>query len=142
MALKGKALPPGGTVGVPAPAWPYYNRSEVLRGVEWWESKGYKVKLGDGIYARRGYVAGDPKQRANDIVAMFDDVGVDLVQWFSPFFSSLTTRGVGGEEKNVKPFFSGGRRMAAGRRARAPGPYAPQRSTRPEGRFQSPRMPA
>jgi muramoyltetrapeptide carboxypeptidase len=91
MALKGKALPPGGTVGVPAPAWPYYNRSEVLRGVEWWESKGYKVKLGDGIYSRRGYVAGDPKQRAHDIVAMFDDDGVDLVQCFDGGFGSAQT---------------------------------------------------
>jgi hypothetical protein len=33
--LKGHVLRPGGTIGVPAPASPYHNRSEVLRGVEW-----------------------------------------------------------------------------------------------------------
>jgi muramoyltetrapeptide carboxypeptidase len=56
--LKGRVLRPGGTIGVPAPASPYHNRSEVLRGVEWWESKGYKVKLGRNIFARDAYVAG------------------------------------------------------------------------------------
>jgi hypothetical protein len=37
---KGRPLPPGGTVGVVAPASPFHNRSTVLRGVEWWEEKG------------------------------------------------------------------------------------------------------
>jgi muramoyltetrapeptide carboxypeptidase len=91
MPLKGKALPPGGTIGVPAPAWPYYNRSEIFRGQEWWESRGYKVKLGEGIYARHGYVAGDPKSRADDIVAMFADDEVDFVQCFDGGYGSAQT---------------------------------------------------
>jgi len=33
--LFGKPLPPGGTIGVSAPASPQDARSEVLRGVEW-----------------------------------------------------------------------------------------------------------
>ena len=53
MTLKGHVLRPGGTIGVPAPASPYHNRSEVLRGVEWWESKGYKVKLGRNVLRPR-----------------------------------------------------------------------------------------
>jgi muramoyltetrapeptide carboxypeptidase len=80
MTLKGSALQPGGTIGVPAPATPYHNRSEVLRGVEWWESKGYHVKLGDGVYERDAYVAGDPKQRGHDINSLFADPEVDVVQ--------------------------------------------------------------
>jgi muramoyltetrapeptide carboxypeptidase len=80
MTIKGPALKPGGTIGVPAPATPYHNRSEVLRGVEWWESQGYHVKLADGIYERDAYVAGDPKQRGNDISALFADPDVDVVQ--------------------------------------------------------------
>ncbi|MDP9224878.1 MAG: LD-carboxypeptidase, partial [Actinomycetota bacterium] len=80
MTLKAPPLEPGGTIGVPAPATPYHNRSEVLRGVEWWESKGFKVKLADGIYERDAYVAGDPKQRGNDITSLFADPGVDVVQ--------------------------------------------------------------
>ena len=88
MALKGRPMPPGGTIGVPAPAWCYYNRSEVLRGIEWWEHRGYKVKLGEGIFARRGYVAGTPQQRAADLVAMFADDEVDVVQCFDAGFGS------------------------------------------------------
>ena len=42
----GRPLPEGGTIGVPAPASPYENRSEILRGVEAWEERGYRVKLG------------------------------------------------------------------------------------------------
>ena len=78
--MKAKPLPPGGTIGVPAPASPYHNRSDVLRGVEWWESQGYRVKTAPGIYARDGWVAGDPAQRAADVVAMFADDDVDVVQ--------------------------------------------------------------
>jgi muramoyltetrapeptide carboxypeptidase len=80
MTLKARALKAGGTIGVPAPATPYHNRSEVLRGVEWWESRGYHVKLADGVYERDAYVAGDPKQRGHDISSMFADTEVDVVQ--------------------------------------------------------------
>ena len=73
-------LPSGGTIGVPAPASPYENRSETLRGVEWWEGRGYRVKLADGAYDRDDYVAGDPKSRARDLMAMFLDPEVDVVQ--------------------------------------------------------------
>lgn len=76
----GRPLPPGGTIGVPAPASPYSNRSEVLRGVEWWESKGYRVKLAPGAFARDAYVAGDPASRATDLMDVFRDPEVDAVQ--------------------------------------------------------------
>jgi muramoyltetrapeptide carboxypeptidase len=88
MALKARALKPGGTIGVPAPASPYHNRSEVLRGVEWWERSGYKVKLAGGIYARHAYVAGDAKARANDLEELFADPEVDVVQCFQGGYGS------------------------------------------------------
>ena len=78
--MKAAPLPPGGMIGVPAPASPYHNRSDVLRGVEWWERQGYRVKTAPGIYARDGWVAGDPAQRAADVMAMFADDDVDVVQ--------------------------------------------------------------
>ena len=73
-------MPPGGTIGVPAPASPYHNRSDVLRGIEWWEAQGYRVKTAQGIYARDGWAAGDPAARATDMMAMFADDDVDVVQ--------------------------------------------------------------
>lgn len=78
--MKAAPLPPGGTIGVPAPASPYHNRSDVLRGVEWWEAQGHRVKLAPGIYARDGWAAGDPAARAADVMAMFADDDVDVVQ--------------------------------------------------------------
>ena len=41
----GRALPEGGTIGVCAPSGPYYNRSDLLRPREWWESRGYRVQI-------------------------------------------------------------------------------------------------
>ena len=37
--LFARPLEPGGTIGVAAPASPYDARSEIFRGVEWWERR-------------------------------------------------------------------------------------------------------
>jgi muramoyltetrapeptide carboxypeptidase len=87
----GKPLQDGGTIGVAAAASPYESRSEVERGVEWWESKGYRVKLGEGVYARDDYVAGAPQKRAADINAMFADPEVDVVQALQGGYGSAQT---------------------------------------------------
>jgi muramoyltetrapeptide carboxypeptidase len=76
----GAVLPDGGTIGVPAPSGPWFNRSDYLRSIEWWEERGYRVKLAEGAWDRDDYVAGDPKTRARDIATMFADPEVDVVQ--------------------------------------------------------------
>jgi muramoyltetrapeptide carboxypeptidase len=76
----GSSLPPGGTIGVSAPSGPYFNKSDILRPKEWWESKGYRVKLTDGVWDKDDYVAGDPKSRATDLNALFADPEVDVIQ--------------------------------------------------------------
>jgi muramoyltetrapeptide carboxypeptidase len=86
-----KPLPPGGTIGVAAPASPYDSRSEVLRGVEWWESQGYSVKLAPHVYARDDYVAGDARDRAADLNALFADPEVDVVQALQGGYGSAQT---------------------------------------------------
>jgi muramoyltetrapeptide carboxypeptidase len=86
-----KPLPSGGTIGVAAPASPYDSRSEVLRGVEWWESKGYRVKLAEHVYARDDYVAGDARDRAADLNALFADHEVDVVQALQGGYGSAQT---------------------------------------------------
>jgi muramoyltetrapeptide carboxypeptidase len=75
-----KPLPAGGTIGVAAPASPQDARSEVLRGIEWWEAQGYRVKLAEGVYDRDDFVAGDARSRAADLTALFADPEVDVVQ--------------------------------------------------------------
>ena len=89
--LFGRPLPPGGTIGVAAPASPYDARSEIERGVEWWEAQGYGVKLARGVYARDDYVAGDARQRAADLTALFADPEVDVVQCLQGGFGSAQT---------------------------------------------------
>jgi muramoyltetrapeptide carboxypeptidase len=86
-----KPLPPEGTIGVAAPASPYDARSEVLRGVEWWESKGYRVKLAPNVFARDDYVAGDARERAADLNALFADPEVHVVQALQGGYGSAQT---------------------------------------------------
>ena len=78
--MKARPLPPGGTIGVASPSSPVEQRSELDRGIRWWESRGYRVKLAEGISARDDYVAGSPRERARDLVALFADPEVDVVQ--------------------------------------------------------------
>ena len=74
------ALPEGGTVGVCAPSGPYYNASDLLRPKEWWEAKGYRVRVAEGTWAQDDYVAGTPEGRAAGLHALFADPEVDVIQ--------------------------------------------------------------
>jgi muramoyltetrapeptide carboxypeptidase len=89
--LRGRPLPRGGTIGVAAPASPYDARSEILRGVEWWEAQGYRVKLAAGVFERDDYVAGDARRRAADLTGLFADPEVDVVQALQGGYGSAQT---------------------------------------------------
>jgi muramoyltetrapeptide carboxypeptidase len=79
-ALLAKALPARGTIGIVSPASPYNTYSDVLRGIAWWEAHGYRVKLAEGALERKDWLAGDPETRARDLMAMFTDSSVDIIQ--------------------------------------------------------------
>jgi muramoyltetrapeptide carboxypeptidase len=79
-SVKGAPLPDGGTIGVAAASSPFENRSEIDRGIRWYEEHGYRVKLAPGVYSRDDYVAGDARARARDVTALFGDDEVDVVQ--------------------------------------------------------------
>ena len=78
--LISRALPPGGTIGIISPASPYNTYSDVLRGIAWWEARGYHVKLAEGALERTDWVAGSPELRARDLMSMFLDPDVDVIQ--------------------------------------------------------------
>ena len=78
--MKARPLPPGGTIGVAAASSPFEERSEIDRSVRWYEERGYRVKLADGVYARDDFVAGDAAARARDVNQLFADPEVDIVQ--------------------------------------------------------------
>lgn len=58
--LVARPVPPGSTIGVVTPASPPETRAEVERGIAWWESQGYRVKLMPGALERVEDVLTDP----------------------------------------------------------------------------------
>ena len=72
-------LRPGDTVGVCAPASPWENRSELLRGVAGLETWGLRVKLADHVNDRHGYMAGRDEDRAADLHALLRDPEVRAI---------------------------------------------------------------
>jgi muramoyltetrapeptide carboxypeptidase len=71
---------PGATIGVVTVATPAETRGQVERGVEWWESHGYRVKLGRSTQERGGDFGGPPELRAADLYEMFADPAVGAIQ--------------------------------------------------------------
>ena len=76
----GRAAPPGSTIGVVTPGSPPETRAEVRRGVDWWEARGYQVKLMPGALAEEGWHAGSPEVRARDLQDAFADPEIDAIQ--------------------------------------------------------------
>jgi muramoyltetrapeptide carboxypeptidase len=74
------AAPPGSTIGVVTPATPPPRRSDVLRGIEWWEANGYRVELAPHALERWRDFAGTSEQRAQDLQELFADPEVDVIQ--------------------------------------------------------------
>ena len=90
-ALVGRPAPPGSTIGVVTPGSPPESRAEVERGVAWWESQGYRVKLMPGALEREGWHGGSPEVRAADLQAAFADTEVDVVQTMRGGYGSAQT---------------------------------------------------
>ena len=105
--MKPRPLRPGATIGVAAPASPVDEPSTLERGVDWWRSRGYRVKLAEGAEARDDYVAGDARVRARDLEALFADPDVDAVQALGGGYGCSEVAphiDVGIVEANPKPF--------------------------------------
>ncbi len=77
-----------GTIGIVAPASPTNRKSDVARGIEWWNSHGYQVALAESALERSSYVAGSPKKRALDLMTMFADPDIDAIQCLRGGFGS------------------------------------------------------
>jgi muramoyltetrapeptide carboxypeptidase len=71
--LKAKRLKPGDSVGLVAPASAIYQDVEVDVARESLEGLGLKVKVGQHLRDKHGYLAGDDKDRADDINRFFKD---------------------------------------------------------------------
>jgi muramoyltetrapeptide carboxypeptidase len=76
--IKPKPLMPGDTIGIVAPAGPF-ERETFDRGFEVLQCLGYSTRLADGLFNRRGYLAGDDNQRLAQLNAMLVDPGIDAI---------------------------------------------------------------
>ncbi len=65
-------LRPGDTIGVVAPAGAT-EAAAVTAGVHVLERAGYRVRLGDSVFKRMGFLAGNDAERAADLIGMFVD---------------------------------------------------------------------
>jgi muramoyltetrapeptide carboxypeptidase len=84
-----------------------FRRSDVERGVEWWESQGYRVELAEGVFSNDDWVAGAAEHRARDLEALFADPEVDAVQVYRGGYGSaqlIPLLDFGVVAANPKPF--------------------------------------
>jgi muramoyltetrapeptide carboxypeptidase len=76
--LKPRVLGPGAVLGVVAPAGPV-QASRLAAGLRALRAAGFEVVLAPGLLERRGYLAGEDGLRAEGLVALLSDPGVDAV---------------------------------------------------------------
>lgn len=75
---KPRALKPGDTIGIAAPASPF-DREAFDRGVAVLESIGFRVQIPEGLFARNGYLAGSDAKRASLLMGLFEDDSVSAI---------------------------------------------------------------
>lgn len=77
--IKPQRLQFGDVVGIVAPGSATDKPDDVRRYADAVEEKGFKPKLGPNVGKRLGYLAGDDRSRAADLMAMFTDPEVKAV---------------------------------------------------------------
>jgi muramoyltetrapeptide carboxypeptidase len=71
------ALKAGDTIGLVCPAHPLLSQTDLDIARETLQALGFNVKLGKYIGNRYGYLAGNDKDRADDLLEMFKDTSVN-----------------------------------------------------------------
>ena len=77
--LKPRRLAAGNTIGLVAPAGPSADDESVRFSIELLESFGFRVRQGKHVFERDQYLAGDDRDRAADVNAMFADDDIDAI---------------------------------------------------------------
>ncbi|MEE8558274.1 MAG: LD-carboxypeptidase [Myxococcota bacterium] len=73
-----RPAPPGAVIGVCAPAGPVHE-PELHEGLAWLEEAGYRVRCGEHLRTRRGYLAGTDEERLSDLLALVRAPEVDAI---------------------------------------------------------------
>jgi muramoyltetrapeptide carboxypeptidase len=75
---KPRALPPGGTIGIAAPA-SAVDAERVAAGEARWRKAGFQTVRRDDLLARHRYLAGDDARRASELAELWADPRVDAI---------------------------------------------------------------
>jgi muramoyltetrapeptide carboxypeptidase len=76
--VKPKALEPGDTIAIVAPAYPL-NEGRTNLAIQRLEERGFKIKTSDNLYTRYGYLAGKDEVRAREFMEAVLDPEVDAI---------------------------------------------------------------
>ncbi|TVY08597.1 S66 peptidase family protein [Paenibacillus cremeus] len=76
--IKPRRLSPGDTVGITAPA-SWGDRGQMVAAASCLERLGLRVKIGDTLSERYGYLSGTDEQRAGELNAMFADPEIQAI---------------------------------------------------------------
>jgi muramoyltetrapeptide carboxypeptidase len=76
--IKPQALRAGDTIAIAAPASPF-DREAFERGVAVLQSAGYRVKIPDNLFSRKGYLAGSDSERSSQLTKHFNDESVKAI---------------------------------------------------------------
>jgi len=78
--IKPHPLQSGATIGIISPASPQRDPARLERGIAYFESKGYTVKIADNaLKSDAGYLAGTDEERIADIESMFSDDSINAI---------------------------------------------------------------
>lgn len=86
--LLGRKLSFGDTIGIIAPA-SCDDFNIIEKKINDFKGLGFKVKIGDHLYNKKGYFAGDDKQRAEDLMNMFKDDRVTAIICFRGGYGTM-----------------------------------------------------
>ncbi len=76
--IKPKNLNQGDTICIIAPSGEV-DEQKILKAKQYFENKGFKVKLGSSITKQKNYLAGEDHERLNDLVNAFKDKSVNVI---------------------------------------------------------------
>jgi muramoyltetrapeptide carboxypeptidase len=79
ISMKAKALRPGDTIGIIAPASTPQTEAKISGSVRYFESLEYRVELGKHIRDEHGYLAGKDSARLADLNAMFKNKNIRAI---------------------------------------------------------------
>lgn len=74
-----RALNPGDTVGIIAPAGPLEQRTALDQGIAALERMGFRIRFDDRIFQSKRYLAGEDEARAEELQRYFEDESVQAI---------------------------------------------------------------